>query len=707
MTSPKAPVEATSHTNRYTNRLAGETSPYLLQHAHNPVDWFPWGPDALARAKLLDRPIFLSIGYAACHWCHVMERESFEDETTAAYLNSRFIAIKVDREERPDLDQIYMGAVQAMTGGGGWPMSVFLTPDGRPFYGGTYFPKATGHGLPSFRQVLEGIDHAWRTQRGELEEAGARLVGQLAAQARNAAGPAPQPDLLDIAVALIEQSFDARNGGWGGAPKFPQPMTIEFLLRRAAAGDRRALPMARRTLDRMADGGIRDQLGGGFHRYATDPVWLVPHFEQMLYDNAQLARVYLHTWALTGEERYATVATGTLTYILRRLTTDGGAFASSEDADTNGEEGATFTWRAEEIRDVLGDDAALFSSAYGVTDAGNWEGVTILSRVRQAPDLARLHGITAAEVEQRLERARTSLLLHRDRRPQPARDDKALASWNGLAIAALADGARLLDLAGFDGLAGRYRSAATRAADAVLGGLLGGDGRLGRSWKDGRATGQGVLEDYANLADGLLALYEATFDERWFTTARALADAILERFVDPDGGFFDTASDHERLVTRPKDTQDNATPSGSAAATLLLLRLAALTGDARYRETAERALTTITPYTARYPTAFAMWLQAIDLALAPVAEVAIVGDPKDEATQALLREAQSGYVPNRVVAQAPTDAAAAASAIPLLRDRTLVRGKPAAYVCRGFACRLPVTDPEALREQLAEVTAAV
>jgi uncharacterized protein len=703
MTSPKAPDEAPSH----TNRLASETSPYLLQHAHNPVDWFPWGPDALTRARLLDRPIFLSIGYAACHWCHVMERESFEDEATAEFMNSRFIAIKVDREERPDLDQIYMGAVQAMTGGGGWPMSVFLTPDGRPFYGGTYFPKAPGHGLPSFRQVLEGIDHAWRTQRGELEEAGARLVGQLAAQARNAAGPAPQPDLLDTAVALIERSFDAQNGGWGGAPKFPQPMTIEFLLRRAAAGDRRALPMARRTLDRMADGGIHDHLGGGFHRYATDAVWLVPHFEQMLYDNAQLARVYLHAWALTGEERDAAVATGTLTYMLRRLRTEGGAFAASEDADTGGEEGATFTWRAEEVREVLGDDAALFSTAYGVTDAGNWEGVTILSRVRPAQDLAKLYGIAAAEVEQRLERARTRLLVHRDRRPQPARDDKALAAWNGLAIAALADGARLLDLAGFDGLAGRYRSAARSAADAVLAGLLGEDGRLGRSWKDGRATGQGVLEDYANLADGLLALYEATFDERWFTTARTLADAILERFVDPEGGFFDTATDHERLVTRPKDTQDNATPSGSAAATLLLLRLAALTGDARYRGTAERALATITPYTARYPTAFAMWLQAIDLALAPVAEVAIVGDPRDEGTQALLREAQSGYAPNRVVALAPNEAAAAASPIPLLHDRTLVRGKPAAYVCRGFACRLPVTDAEALREQLAEVTAAV
>jgi uncharacterized protein YyaL (SSP411 family) len=702
-TSPAGAAGAPKH----TNRLAGETSPYLLQHAHNPVDWFPWGPDALARARLLDRPIFLSIGYAACHWCHVMERESFEDEPTAAYLNSRFIAIKVDREERPDLDQVYMGAVQAMTGGGGWPMSVFLTPEGRPFYGGTYFPKAPSHGLPSFRQVLEGIDRAWREQRGELEEAGARLVGQLAAQARNAAGPAPQPDLLDTAVTLIEQSFDARNGGWGGAPKFPQPMTIEFLLRRAAAGDRRALPLARRTLDRMADGGIHDQLGGGFHRYATDAIWLVPHFEQMLYDNAQLARVYLHAWALTGDERYCEVATGTLTYILRRLTTHDGAFAASEDADTAGEEGATFTWRPEEIREALSDDATLFLDAYGVTERGNWEGVSILSRVVPTPELAKRHGIAPAEVDRRLRDGRTKLLVRRDGRPQPARDDKALASWNGLAIAALADGARLLALAGVEGLAARYRNAATRAAGAILGGLLAEDGRLGRSWKDGRATGQGVLEDYANLADGLLALYEATFDERWFTKARALADVILERFVDPEGGFFDTATDHERLVTRPKDTQDNATPSGSSAATFMLLRLAAFTGDARYRAAADRALTTITPFTARYPTAFALWLQASDLALAPGAEIAVVGDPEAEATRGLVRAAQAGYAPNRVVALAPTEVAAAESAIPLLHDRGLVRGKPAAYVCRGFACRLPVTEPDALHEQLAELAAAV
>jgi uncharacterized protein YyaL (SSP411 family) len=584
-------------------------------------------------------------------------------------------------------------------------MSVFLTPEGRPFYGGTYFPNRPSHGLPSFQQVLQGIDQAWREQRGELEEAGQRLVGQLAAQAANAAGPAPGPDLLDTAVALLERSFDAANGGWGGAPKFPQPMTIEFLLRRAAAGDRRALPLARRTLDRMADGGIRDQLGGGFHRYATDAIWLVPHFEQMLYDNAQLARVYLHAWALTGEQRYADVATGTLTYILRELTTDGGAFAASQDADTDGVEGATFTWRADEIREALGDDAPLFATAYGVTDQGNWEGVTILARLRPTEDLAKLYAIPAAEVERRLAEIRTRLLLRRRQRPQPARDDKALAAWNGLAIGALADGARLLAAAGFDGLAERYLTAARRAAGAILDGLLGVDGRLGRSWKDGRASGQGVLEDYADLADGLLALYEATFDERWFATARALADAILDRFADPAGGFFDTATDHERLVTRPKDIQDNATPSGGAMATTVLLRLAALTGESRYREAAERALATTTPYTVRYPTAFAQWLQATDFALAPVAEVAIVGDLDDPATRELLQVAAGGYAPNRVVAASPLTGGP--SAIPLLAERTRLQGRPTAYVCRQLACRLPVTDPDALRDQLDDVAKAV
>ena len=675
------------------NRLAGETSPYLLQHANNPVDWFPWGPDALARAKLLDRPIFLSIGYAACHWCHVMERESFEDPTTARVLNDGFVAIKVDREERPDLDQLYMGAVQAMTGSGGWPMSVFLTPDGKPFYGGTYFPDSPRHGMPSFRQVLDGVATAWRVQRGQLEEAGARLVGTLVEQQRIAsAGDAPSMATLDAVDHALMKAFDTRNGSWGGAPKFPQPMTLDYLLRHLTPADKVANAMVRFTLDKMADGGIRDQLGGGFHRYATDAVWLVPHFEQMLYDNAQLARVYLHAWALMGETRYRAVAEGVLDYLLRELLTDDGAFAASQDADTGGVEGATFTWTATQIRGVLGDDAEPFMRAYGVTEAGNWDGTNILSRVW--PDVHTPPARADADLEARLAWGRARLLLARSERPQPARDDKALAAWNGLAIAAFAEAGRLL---GED----RYTAAAVRAAETITGGLLSADGSLRRSWKDGRAVGQGVLEDYANLAEGLLTLYETTFDERWFTMSRTLMDRVLARFTDPAGGFFDTADDHERLVARPKDVQDNAVPSGNATTTLVLLRLAALTGDGGYRDAAERAIRTVTDLLARYPTGFAQWLTAADLALAAVAEVAIVGDPTERATQALLGEVRSGFQPHQVVA---LRADAVSSVVPLLAERIAVDGRPTAYVCRGFVCRLPVTDPEALRTQLQEVT---
>jgi uncharacterized protein len=677
-------AEAAGGEHRYTNRLATETSPYLLQHAHNPVDWSPWGPDALARAKLLDRPIFLSIGYAACHWCHVMERESFEDEATAAVLNANYVPIKVDREERPDLDQVYMAAVQAMTGGGGWPMSVFLTPEGRPFYGGTYFPDTPRHGLPSFRQLLEGIRDAWRTQRGELETSGLRLVEALSgANALPASSTTmPTPEVLETAVVGIERQFDGMNGGWGGAPKFPQPMTIEFLLRRAATtGAARPLAMARRSLDAMADGGIHDQLGGGFHRYATDARWLVPHFEQMLYDNAQLAHVYLQAWRVTGDERYRDVATGTLDYLTRELRTTDGAFAASQDADTEGEEGGTFTWAAAQIRDVLGDASPAFEAAYDVTEPGNWEGKTILQRI--APP-------GGPKVEAELAAGRARLLERRQGRPQPPRDDKALAAWNGLAIGAFAEAHRL-------GLGPIYLDATVAAAEAILGGLFdAGTGRLKRSWKDGRATGEGVLEDYADLADGLLALYEATFVERWFVVARQLGDAILGHFTDPDGGFFDTADNHERLITRPKDVQDNAVPSGGAMATFVLLRLHALTGDGRYRTAAEAAIASVAPLAARYPTAFAKWLTAIDFALADVVEIAIVGDPTEPATRELIAAAER-VVDVRVLAVSgdPT-----ASLIPLLADRIAIDGRPTAYVCRGFACQIPVTSAEDLRNQL-------
>jgi uncharacterized protein len=675
------------------NRLAGETSPYLLQHANNPVDWFPWGPDALARAKILDRPIFLSIGYAACHWCHVMERESFEDEATARILNDRFISIKVDREERPDLDSIYMAAVQAMTGSGGWPMSVFLTPEGAPFYGGTYFPDRPRHGLPSFHQVLEGVWQAWTSQRSEVVAAGQRLVSAIVEGSSISVGGGDlrtdETFFREVDEALIAR-FDTVNGSWGGAPKFPQPMTLGYLLRRIAAGDRSSAAMVRFTLDKMADGGIRDQLGGGFHRYATDARWLVPHFEQMLYDNAQLARVYLHAWAVFGEERYRAVAVDVLEYLLRELRTDDGAFASSQDADTDGIEGLTFTWRASEIREVLGDLAPAFTAAYGVTEDGNWEGVTILSRVWPAPTEPPPRSDPG--LEERLAEARARLLERRQERPQPGRDDKALAAWNGLAIAAFAEAGRLLGEP-------RYVAAAIEAASTIVGGLLGEDGVLRRSWKDGRAVGQGVLEDHTHLAEGLLALYETTFDERWFTTARRLMDRVLARFVDPSGGFFDTADDHERLITRPRDPQDNAVPSGGAMAATVLLRLAAWTGEGRYREAAEAALASVGPYLPRYPTGFAQWLVAMTFAAATVDEVAVVGELDAPATSALLEPAWAHWRPAQVLAAAGPDGIAT-SAVPLLADRVMVDGRPTAYVCHGFVCDLPVTDPAALAARL-------
>jgi uncharacterized protein YyaL (SSP411 family) len=690
------------------NRLAGETSPYLLQHAHNPVDWYPWGPEALAKAKAEDKPIFLSIGYAACHWCHVMERESFEDAATAAEMNRDFVAIKVDREERPDLDQVYMAAVQAMTGSGGWPMSVFLTPDGHPFFSGTYFPPEPAHGLPSFRQALAGAARAWRDERLGVVASGQRLVDSLVAQNRLPTdGSAPTKELLAQAEDALQSRFDTLNGSWGGAPKFPQPMTLDFLLRRFAAGVPKSGAMVRYTLDRMADGGIHDQLGGGFHRYATDPIWLVPHFEQMLYDNAQLARTYLRAWDVFRSKdgravppawltAYREIAEGVLDYLLRELRRDDGSFAASQDADTDGVEGATFTWTAAEIREVLGDDAPLFTATYGVRDEGNWEGRTILSRIHPA---AGEDGVVDPRREATLADARSRLLERRGTRPQPARDDKALAAWNGLAIGALADAARLLPSPSAE----RYGMAAVTAAETILAGLRRPDGRLGRSWKDGRSSGEGVLEDYADLADGLLALYEATFDERWFTIARELADVILERFADPAGGFFDTADDHEELVTRPKDPQDNATPSGGSMATLVLLRLAALTGEARYREAAEAAIATVTGFLARYPSGFANWLSAAQLAVSGIIELAIVGDPYDPATGALLDEVRAQARPDLVVAVA---ADPSASAVPLLAGRVAIGDRPTAYVCRGFTCRLPVTEPAALAAELREQVTA-
>ena len=694
------------------NRLAGETSPYLLQHAHNPVDWYPWGAEALGRARLLDRPIFLSIGYAACHWCHVMERESFEDPATADYLNENFVAVKVDREERPDLDAIYMAAVHAITGSGGWPMSVFLAPDGRPFYGGTYFPNTRRHGMPAFLDVLAGIVEAWRERRVDVEQSAGALAAQVGRRARLSDGETSlDAALLDSAVGAIEAGFDRVNGGWGSAPKFPQPMTIDFLLRRAAAGDARALAVARRALDGMAAGGIFDQLGGGFARYATDAAWLVPHFEKMLYDNAQLARAYLHAWALTDEPAYLRTATATLDFVAREMTLPDGVFAASLDADTEGEEGATYTWTANEIHDVLaaaGLAAAwqIFAAAYDATEAGNWEGRVILRRVASDAGLAERHGRAADEVADLLEQARVALLAVRDRRPQPARDDKALAAWNGLMLAAFADAAGLLardDDPGRAAAAARFRAIAERAGDRLLAVLRIPDGRFLRSWKDGRARHAGTLDDQACMAEGLLALYEVTADERWFAAACEAAEAILVHFADPAGGFHDTADDAEVLVARPQSLEDNAVPSGGAMAATVLLHLAALTGEGRYAVAAGAAIGVVGPAVAAYPTAFAQWLAAIDWIVGPVDEIAIIGEPADPRSARLAAVARGApahltWRPRQVIAIGPDPRA---SAVPLLQGRFALAGLPTAFVCRSFACRQPVTEPEALAAILA------
>ncbi len=674
------------------NRLIHETSPYLLQHADNPVDWYPWGDEALRRAKEEDKPIFLSIGYAACHWCHVMEHESFEDPAVAATLNEHFVNIKVDREERPDIDAIYMKAVVAMTGHGGWPMSVFLTPEGVPFFGGTYYPPEPRGGLPSFTQVLVGISGAWRDRRKDIEHAGADLLDLV--RRENAAGTREgtlNTATLDGAYDRLERGFDLTHGGWGGAPKFPQPMTIEFLLRtHLRASEHSALAMATATLTHMARGGIYDQIGGGFHRYATDAIWLVPHFEKMLYDNAQLARVYARAWQVTGASIFRRVAEETLAYLVREMTDPAGGFYSSTDADSEGEEGKFFVWTLDEIFEVLGEDAELFAEAYGVTDEGNFEGKNILHVAGDPQAMGDDRGLSVEAIDARLVAARLRLLDRREERARPGLDDKVIAAWNGLALAAFADAARIVDCPDF-------LKVAQRNADFILREMQTKDGRLLRTWRRGRAKLNAYLEDYANLIDGLLALYEADFHPRWFAEARRLADIMVARFADPGGGFFDTSDDHEALPVRPKGVQDNATPSGNAMAATVLLRLAAFTGEGRYREMAEDALRMVQPLPASYPTAFAQWLCALDFALGRPREIAIVGDPAGADTHALLRVVRGAYRPNQVVAVGrPTEA----SSIPLLTGRTPMDGHATAFVCENFACRLPVTDPDALEAQL-------
>jgi uncharacterized protein YyaL (SSP411 family) len=689
----------TEHTT-FTNRLAHETSPYLRQHRHNPVDWYPWGPEAIARARQLDRPIFLSVGYSACHWCHVMERESFEDSEVARLLNDNFVSIKVDREERPDLDQIYMAAVQALTGQGGWPMSVFLTPDLRPFTGGTYFPPDDRYGRPGFKRVLRTISDWWRSRRGELDRAAADLTDALQglSHPRAAAGELG-PDLLRHAVADLGRAFDPRHGGFGSAPKFPHPMDLRLLLRAwKRFGDDDALHMVRVTLDRMAAGGIYDHLGGGFARYSTDERWLVPHFEKMLYDNALLVPAYLEALQATGEESFREVVEETVGWVLREMTSPEGPFYSTLDADSEGQEGKFYVWTQQEIGQVLGtDDAALFASVYGVEPEGNWEhGRNILHRVKTLEQYARLHGLDREELRSRLARMRAKLFEARTRRVRPGLDDKALTAWNGLMIGAVAFGASVLDRPD-------WAAAATRAADFILTRMRTPQGRLLRTWSRGSEPRlNAYLEDYAYLIDGLVTLYQATFEPRWVRAATELAAVMIDQFADDaGGGFFFTAADHEALIARTKDGHDNATPSGNAMAATALLRLAALTGREELRDRAAGTLQAYPGLMAEHPTAMGQMLIALDFYLAPVEEVAIVGDHAGEPTRRVLRAARSGFRPHRVLALKPAagDTKMSDEAVPLLAGKEAL-GPVTVYVCRNYACQAPLVGAEAAEKAL-------
>ncbi|MBI4592674.1 MAG: thioredoxin domain-containing protein, partial [Candidatus Rokubacteria bacterium] len=575
------------------NRLANETSPYLLQHAHNPVDWYPWGDEARERARREDKPMFLSVGYSACHWCHVMERESFEDPEVARLMNEHFVNVKVDREERPDVDHIYMQAVQAMTGHGGWPMTVFLTPEGAPFYGGTYFPPAPRHGLPAFSQLLLAIADAWRTKRDEVLRSSEQIAGELNRTERlRAASQLLNEEILFSGFSGISAQFDEREGGLGGAPKFPQPMLWDFVLRFwKRGGNPLARDMVTTTLTRMARGGMYDQLGGGFHRYAVDAHWLVPHFEKMLYDNGQLASLYLHAWLAFGDPEYRRVAEETLDYVLREMTDPAGGFYSAQDADSEGEEGKFFVWTADEIRGGLGGGADAALRYWGVDRGSNFEGKSILW----------VPGEPAAE---RIAAARRALFEVRERRVHPGRDDKVLAAWNGLACRAFAQAGRALGRAD-------YIAAARKNVDFVLGAMR-AEGRLLRTWKAGQARLKGYLEDYSMTAAALLDVYEATFDRRWLEEARQLADAMLELFFDDEiEGFYDTGSDHERLIVRPRNLFDNAVPCGSSVAIETLLRLRVVTGEERYAAKALAALRPVADLMARHPTGFGRFLCAL------------------------------------------------------------------------------------------------
>ncbi|MCC6493122.1 MAG: thioredoxin domain-containing protein [Pirellulales bacterium] len=686
------------------NHLASETSPYLLQHQNNPVDWYPWGPEALARAKREGRPIFLSIGYSACHWCHVMEQESFEDPRIAALINERFVPIKVDREERPDLDQIYMNATQMLTGRGGWPMSVFLTPELKPFYAGTYFPPSGRGGMPGFDQVLLAVHEAWTQRREEVERMSAELTAQLDRAGRVAGGGAAlSTELFEHAVNQLARAFDHAWGGFGGAPKFPHPMDLQLLLRFwNRTGHGHSLEMVRTTLDRMAAGGIYDHLGGGFARYSVDARWLVPHFEKMLYDNALLAATYAEAYQATGDENYARVARETIDYILRDMTDPAGGFYSAEDADSEGEEGKFYVWTPDEIEAVLGEEAGTtFGRVYDVTDAGNFEGRNILNMPKSIAQAARIMGRDAEELAAELAASRQKLLEARQRRIRPAKDDKIIVAWTGLLIDALARAAAALSEP-------RYAAAAGAAADFSHDKMQRADGRLLHTYRRGQAKLDAYLDDYSALANGLVSLYEATFAGDRLEEAARLMDVVLEHFADRDGGgFFFTADDHERLIARNKDATDNSTPSASALAATALVRLGKLTGEAKYAMAAEGALVAAAGLLEQAPTAMGQMFLALDYYLGPTYELALVGDAGHVDAQAALRELGRRYLPNKVAAGRIDAGAGDTPALlgALLGGKAIAAGgEPTLYVCQGYTCQEPVRGLAAITTTLDALT---
>src|SRR5918993_1241048 len=665
------------------NQLANESSPYLLQHVNNPVNWYPWGEEALNKARAENKPIFLSIGYAACHWCHVMAHESFEDPETAAFMNEHYVNIKVDREERPDIDAIYMQATVAMNGSGGWPMSVFLTPDLKPFYTGTYFPPVQRYNMPAFRDVLAGIARAWKEEPDEITRVSGQVTGHLQqalTSDQHNEMTISQENLSSVAKALVE-SYDWGYGGWGSTPKIPQLMTIEFLLRRHIADDQDALKSSVHVLKAMSRGGMYDVVGGGFSRYSVDNFWRVPHFEKMLYDNAQLTRVYLHAWQITRDPQFKQIVTETLEFVARELTHPAGGFYSSLDADSEGEEGKFYVWTLQEIREVLGEESEFFEAAYGVTERGNWEGRTILQRALDDSSLAAKFQIEAHTVPAKLAEAHSRLLDARTPRVRPGTDDKVLTAWNGLMLAAAAEACRVLDE---PELQHKYLIMATRNADFLMDALR-PDGKLRRSWRQGKATNEVFLEDYASLILGLLELYQTDFQDKWFASAQELAEEMIALFQDPNGGFFDTAKEGETLLLRPKDLQDNATPSGNALACEALLKLAAFTDNGKYRDLAEKALALVADMAPRYPTAFARWLSAADFALGNVKQIAVLYEAEGEDGSDLIRVVQSAFRPNMIVAASTYPPSNESPS--LLEDRPLKNGKATVYVCEGFVCK--------------------